>query len=535
MQTELIGLAACVAAIVSAMPHDSWAQTVPPVNAGSPQPDCTADIARDPNGKNWPGYVIDDASGKVCVPFTANYRVVPEGYDGDYFVQEFTDAKLRAAWAACVASGPACADPVRKAATGFIDGKPFRATGSVDTAGRFDPDAEIDLKQVRRPGYFGTKPFSEAIAAAEPRTFTVEVTVPSDTLEHYAFGVPKDKTWKQRGWYMKGDGVPGADGKPRRVLVVMVGGRTIETTATHAAGDRLFTVDAATGAFVPVKYPTGTSEKWGAGVWRDYLFKLNAAGFDVLTMDKRGHGISGGINTSNTAMQARDIFLTLDALETGNGLRLLRPDGTEVAGAAAAGLLLDGQARTMPTLLGGASQGSMVVAHAMHMNFIGECDFDTGAAACGQPRGYAVIGAIALAEFVHGVGQTPRNLTEGYLRSEKATAYVPSGEVLAGISKWPALFIGRGLWDMAGGLESSVDAYRRANGPKDIVVVRGPHSEVEYGTENVAFMQDRMVAFALSVSRGDTSVAGATRFADLKALVASAPPFWEPSMRPATK
>ncbi len=47
-------------------------------------------------------------------------------------------------------------------------------------------------------------------------------------------------------------------------------------------------------------YPNATSEKWGLGHWRGYLHALNQAGFDVLTLDKRAHGISGGLNTANT-------------------------------------------------------------------------------------------------------------------------------------------------------------------------------------------------------------------------------------------
>ena len=45
---------------------------------------------------------------------------------------------------------------------------------------------------------------------------------------------------------------------------------------------------------------------------------------------------------------------------------------------------------------------------------------------------------------------------------------MPTGEVLAGVAKWPALFIGRGLWDFLESLEGSFDCLRRCAGPRMI-------------------------------------------------------------------
>ena len=123
-------------------------------------------------------------------------------------------------------------------------------------------------------------------------------------------------------------------------------------------------------------------------------------------------------------------------------------------------------------------------------------------------------------------------MTEGLMRSEYNVPYVPTGEVLAGIPQWPELFLGRGLWDHAGGLEATLDVYNRATGPKELVVVRGPHSENEYGPSNVKHMQDRVAAFARAVARGDKSIPGAASFGNLKELVESAPKVWEASMEP---
>lgn len=412
----------------------------------------------------------------------------------------------------------------------------FRVTGSVDPVGRIDPlDGDIDLATVRRPTYFGQPPYAEPIAAVEGRTYTVEVTVPSEANEHRHLGIPEDRTWRLRGWYIEGDGVENAAGDTERALVVLVGGRTIETTAMQHPDDALYTRNAETGATETVTYPTERSEKWGVREWRNYLLAFNEAGFDVLTLDKRGHGISGGLNGSNNAQMARDLFLALDALESGEGLRLVTPDGRAAAGSDAGGLLLGGRAASdIPIILAGPSQGSMVVSFAMHDAIVGDCSFDAAELACGAPLDYNVKAGMLLAEFAKGPGYAPaRVLREGAFRTDYQIAYLPTSEIMAHVGEWPAVFIGRGLWDFAGGLEGTLDLYGRAKEPKELVVVRGPHSENEYGAENVAHMRARMVAFAEAVMRGEETIPGAARFDDLRELVLTSPPYWEPSNDPA--
>ena len=502
------------------------------VNAGSPTPECAADIHYDQNAKGWPGYFADDPDGRHCVPFTATNQLVPDGYEGDYYVDAFTDAKVRAAWAACVEKGPECADAVRARLKTFVRA-PFAATGTVNPKGKIDPDGDVDLNDIRRPKFFGEGPYSETIAEVDDRTSIVEIEVPSERYEHETLNVAPSKTWKLRGWYIEGKGVENGEGKLVRPLAILVGGRSIETTAIHDPKDaKVWVFNAEKGTYDTAKFP-GSTEVWGSIQWREYLRKLNEAGFDVLTLDKRAHGISGGLDTSNTVEQARDLFRAVDALETGKGLRVARPDGTVLSGDDAAGKLMAGQkARDVPLLIGGASQGSMVTGHAMYLNFACDRAFEEADEACGAPLGYNVRAGIALAEFVHGVGYTPRVLVEGALRSEYRIAYVPTGEILGSIPKWPAVFLGRGLWDMAGGLEGALDVYDRATGLKEIAVVRGPHAEGAYGPENVAHLQDRIVAFSKAVIHGDREVPGAAKVANLRDLVLSAPPIWEESMRP---
>ena len=79
-------------------------------------------------------------------------------------------------------------------------------------------------------------------------------------------------------------------------------------------------------------------------------------------------------------------------------------------------------------------------------------------------------------------------------------------------------------------LEGAFEAYQRATRLKDIVVVRGPHSENEFGDENVKYLIDRMVAFAKrAVLTAGVEKPGPV---DLKELVCGSPPSWESSSKP---
>jgi pimeloyl-ACP methyl ester carboxylesterase len=284
---------------------------------------------------------------------------------------------------------------------------------------------------------------------------------------------------------------------------------------------------------VPVTYPSRGTEKWGLRQWRTYLYKLNRAGFDVLTFDKRGHGISGGRTGDNTLQQGLDMLRAIDALKTGTGLRVLGPDDKVRAGRPAARALLGGSKATrMPIILGGASQGSWATDWAMNANFNRWCALDTPGQPCSRPWGYRNIRGAVLLAVLFGVSFFPadRSLQEAARREVNHIVFLPSSEPLANLGTWPAVFFGKGAWDEFQGPLGAFDAYLRAKGTKEFLLVRGPHSENEHGPANVALMQHRVVDFAVDTVLGKGP--DQRQFTNLKQLIASSPPIWEYSTQP---
>ncbi len=505
----------------------------PFVGSATPAPDGMARVGWDQN-QPLPAYRIGEGKAAVAIPFTPTLQFPPPGYVGDFYAEEFTDAKIKAMWRAA-REEPALRATVESNFEIFQIPHQYRMTGLVDPRGLIDPHGDVDLRDIRRPAFFGATPWREAIASLDDRTTIVEVTVPREAYERLKLGL--SDPIRLRGWHIRGDGF--ADGRGGRVhpLMIMVSGRTVETTAIAHPEDRLFDLDAGTGRWTGRNFPaaSGRTEVWAARPWRQYIYEMVAAGFDVLTLDKRGHGISGGLNDSNIGEQANDLFRALDQLETGAGLRLLTAGGELIAGHAAGGRLLRGMtARTMPVILAGPSQGAMTAGWAMQKNFVSDCAYDLPEVTVAPPRGYAFKGAILLAPFTSGVGYRSRlqAIAEGANRVDFNVQAFPSSELLASVHRWPAVFIGRGLWDFAEGLEGSFDFYRRARGLKEIVVVRGPHSECEWGPENTRHMVARMIAFAQAAVLDKTESPGAVHPANLRELVGSSPNAWEETSRP---
>ena len=49
-------------------------------------------------------------------------------------------------------------------------------------------EGDVDLADIRRPAYFGHKPYEEPIGKAEGRAYTIELTVPRDSFERIHLG-----------------------------------------------------------------------------------------------------------------------------------------------------------------------------------------------------------------------------------------------------------------------------------------------------------------------------------------------------------
>lgn len=459
------------------------------------------------------GYRLPTARGDtVCVPVLLSANRPPRDYRGhDFYVDEFTDAKLKARWRSCKADA-SCFQRLDAQMQRWLPPNKERATrstGLVDPSGRIDPQGEVDLRQIRRPAFFAKAPYRESIAQAESRTYTVEFSAPRDTFERIHLKMLD--SIKLRGWYIEGAGVDDGQGGRLRALVIMASGGGGQMTAM--------------------------GQRW----WRENLQALNAAGFDVLAYDRRGEGISGGFSDTHTLEQGEDVFRVLEQLESGRGLRLLGPSGQLIEGSAAGGRLLAGtKARQIPILLGGYSRGSMSMAWAMTKNFVESCSYDMPVVTCAPPKGYTNIkGAILLASFASGAGYVPdapdladRNLFLGGMAAEHHIVFYPNSATLAGMAHWPAAFFGKGLWDRAESLEGTIDAYDRIRGLKEIVVARGPHSIETWDPGDLRHLQERMVAFAKAAVTGASTVPGARPWTDLKSLVATTAERLETSSRP---
>ena len=507
----------------------------------TPPADCTAWVGTDRNAE-LPGYLLPQPNGATqCVPLLLTASKAPAEYKGDFYVDEFTDAKLRERWAACKAD-PACHKRIDAQMQRWLPPNKERATrvtGMVDPFGKIDSDGDVDLRQIRKPGFFAKAPYAEAVAEADGRTHVVEFTVPRDPLERLKLGMQGDI--KLRGWYVEGAGVDDGRGGRIRALVIMSAGGGNQLTAIQNPADAAVKIDPATRRATSVSYPNATTEGMGMRTWRDHLYALNRAGFDVLSYDRRGEGLSGGFSDTNTLEQSEDIFRVLEQMERGVGMRLLTPGGELLEGAAAAGRLLAGmKARQIPLLLLGYSRGSMTTGWAMTKNYAGGCSFDLPAVACAEPKGFSNIkGALLYASFVSGAGYLPdakdladRNLFLGGMTADNYVSFYPNSYVLANMNRWPAAFFAKGLWDRAESLEGTIAAYDRVSGLKEIVVVRGPHSIETWPEQERDRVRDRMVGFAVAAIQGRTDRADVPAWKNIKELVATSPDLWEPSSLP---
>jgi len=555
MRAQITALAGALALLVLGVTGGAAKNHVRPARAPTPvliEPtDCTARVAYD-RDLTLPGYLLPTSAGpKTCIPFTSTAAHPPAGYHGDFYVDEFTDAKLRERWEACK-KDDACHrrvyDQVLKRHP------PNREYALTDPRARFllgkieEKGGDTDLTQIRRPAFYARAPYNEPIAAADPQTYVVEFTAPVEAYERIHRNMTGDI--KLRGWYMRGAGVSDGKGGRKRTLIIMNGGGGDRVTAIDDPSDVAYVVDPATGETIPNDdWPSAKTGAQGGRYWHAMWFRLHQAGFDVLAMDRRGIGISGGYSDTNTLQQGHDLLDVAAALRTGNGMRALGADKRVTHGAEAAAAVRGGAPGAgLPVFFMGSSRGTMASGWAMTINFDKDCSYDLAVISCGPPRRDPNIrGVILIADFSSGVGYlesetTPkddgrgpgrdRGLFIGGIEVENNIVFFPSSAILAGMHKWPSAFFARGLWCYADGLEGSVGAYSRVNGLKDLVVVRGPHPYETWPETEKRRVQDRIVAYARAVVFNQPAIPGRRTWATMKQLVATTSDVWEPSTRP---
>jgi hypothetical protein len=147
-------------------------------NVPNDQPDSSAYV-----GKGWNCYLpaFKDDNG-VPIPFGQPSHLPPIGYQGDFYVYEFTDAKIKQAWQELKKKDPQAARKIVDS-LGYVDGKKeFRVIGALNPNGIINGNDDLKLTDIRRPAFFGQSPYFEDIAKVEKNTYIVEFTVPRGYL-----------------------------------------------------------------------------------------------------------------------------------------------------------------------------------------------------------------------------------------------------------------------------------------------------------------------------------------------------------------
>ena len=512
------------------------------IDVTTPPPDCQTHAGFD-RDLTLPGYLLPTKlASATCIPVTVTAQRPPAKYKGDFYVEEFTDQKLRQRWAECKLD-KACFEKVNKIVlTRRPPNKEHDHRSARDTylLGKIDSDnPNVDLKTVRRPAFFAQAPYRESIAQDEGHTLTVEFTAPPEPFERVKLNWKDDI--KLRGWYQVGQGIDDGKGGKARALIVMTAGGGGRIVAIEDPRNELYYYDTATGNTVNRVYPDQTTGASGERNWREMAHIFNAAGYDVLNYDRRGVGVSGGYSDTNTVQQGRDLLKVVSDLKTGAGVRVLTPSGEEHKGLEAGNLLTGGKG-DIPVILFGSSRGTMSTGFAMARNFDKACEYDLPVISCGPPVGLKNIkGAMNVADFTPGMGyltaptderDSLRPLFTAGTQEEYNIVFFPSSAILASVSKWPALFIGRGLWDYASSLEGSIDTINRVKGLKELLVVRAGHPVETWPREEQDRVMVRMVVFARAAVLGQSSVPGGRMWSNIKELAATTADVWETSSHP---
>jgi hypothetical protein len=501
-------------------------------NVPNDQPDSSAYV-----GYGWNGYLpaFKGADG-VSIPFIPVGIRPPFDYHGDFYADEFTDAKIKEAWEELKVKDPEAAKKILNG-LGFVDGKlESRRIGKLDPKGVVNGNDPLKLTEIRRPAFFGQVPYCEEISKVEQDTCTVEFTVPRSYYERTHLKVTEPV--KLRGWFIKGKGVPDARGKRTHAMIILYEGTSGQIFAfTHPDAPE-FVYDFQTKQYKGVPYPTlnknyQSEENWcRKNRYRAYAF--NQAGFDVLIVDHRGNGYSGGFNFYDCDEMAEDCFRMLDQLESGVGLTILNPGGQLLQGKQTAGLLLRGMsAEQVPVIMGGFSQGAIVTSFVMQKNLVGWTAFNEPDQKFSPAKKYNIKAALLLDNFDGGPGynNSLQTVYEGAALRVEMNIFgeLPTSEILANIDKWPAVYFEHGLWDIYQSPEGTYEAYRRTKGLKKLVFIRGGHGGGA-SKHRITYMTKELTEFAVRAI-----VNPGKKYPELKSFkeaVLNSVPYWDSSSRP---
>lgn len=296
----------------------------------------------------------------------------------------------------------------------------------------FHETSAASLEEVWRPSDFA----GELVAGLDHLTYLVEFERPRDTYERDVLGLSteSDGPVRLRGWYIQGPGLPGPGRSRKRALLIQWPGRSAELTANAP----------------------------------NHLVHYVYAGFDVLVLDMRGHGVSEGQCSYDDVMMAEDTFEVLRQLETGHGLKTIGPDGVTREGGAAIGLLPD-TAENTPVVLWGFSQGTLICSWALTKHILEDAY-----------KGFNIKGYVSIAgDDVVATAVDPTLLYfVGYYSAEigfEGALGEPS-LVYSHMDKWPAYFQAKGLTDDCFAPEACILGYNKAPGLKQINLVPTGHT-----------------------------------------------------------
>jgi hypothetical protein len=115
-------------------------------------------------GCGWNTYLpaFKDSKG-ISIPYKPTAIHPPIGYQGDFYVDEFTDIKIKQAWQELKMKEPETAQYILSTLSSNKDETApyYRVTGSIDSK---IANGELKLTDIRRPVFFGQSPYFEEIA-----------------------------------------------------------------------------------------------------------------------------------------------------------------------------------------------------------------------------------------------------------------------------------------------------------------------------------------------------------------------------------